>query len=223
MFPAPHVEGFMLRISTNFIGIVALGAAAVAGLGGAAIAAQDKYTVQVPDGIAFSEFRGYETWQVVSVSGHEGIIDVILGNPVAIEAYKAGIPENDKPFPDGAMMAKIHWNAKMQANFPTTRVPGALHDVDFMVKDSKKYADSGGWGYAEFEYDPATDVFRPGNENDEPPQANDAKCGSRATPSCSHETTFSRNMGTAEPRTGLSSSVRCWRHHRHRPKVEAKA
>ena len=56
-------------------------------------------------------------------------------------------------------------------------VPGALHDVDFMAKDSKRFADSGGWGYAEFEYDPASETFRPGNLSDQPPQANDAKCG----------------------------------------------
>ena len=58
-------------------------------------------------------------------------------------------------------------------------VPGTQHDVDFMVKDSKRFADSGGWGYAEFEYDAASDMFRPGTLDDQPPQANDAKCGFR--------------------------------------------
>ena len=56
-------------------------------------------------------------------------------------------------------------------------VPGAQHDVDFMVKDGKRFADSGGWGYAEFEYDAASDKFRPGTLSDSPPQENDAKCG----------------------------------------------
>jgi hypothetical protein len=56
-------------------------------------------------------------------------------------------------------------------------VPGTQHDVDFMVKDSKRFADSGGWGYAEFEYDPAAETFRPGTEADSPPQGHDAKCG----------------------------------------------
>jgi hypothetical protein len=45
------------------------------------------------------------------------------------------------------------------------------------VKDSKRFADSGGWGYAEFEYDSASNTFRAGNETDSPPQANDAQCG----------------------------------------------
>ena len=56
-------------------------------------------------------------------------------------------------------------------------VAGTLHDVDFMVKDSKRFADSGGWGYGAFEYEAASDTFRPGNASDQPPQGNDAKCG----------------------------------------------
>ena len=52
-----------------------------------------------------------------------------------------------------------------------------LHDIDFMVKDSKRFADSGGWGYAQFEYDPASETFRPGTTEDSPPQEHDAKCG----------------------------------------------
>ncbi len=61
--------------------------------------------------------------------------------------------------------------------FPAATVPGALHDVDFMVKDSKRFADSGGWGYAAFEYDAASDTFTPGYHGRQPPQGNDAKCG----------------------------------------------
>jgi hypothetical protein len=147
-------------------------------LAGIALAAQDRYSLQVPGGLAFSDFRGYEDWQVVSVSHNGDKLATILGNPALIEAYRAGIPGNGKPFPDGARFAKIHWTAKKDESQPGEPiVPGALHDIDFMVKDSKKFADSGGWGYAVFEYDAATDVFRPGNEKDEPPQANDAKCG----------------------------------------------
>ena len=92
-------------------------AAVLAALGSRAITAQDtsddKYTVQVPGGLAFSEFRGYERWQVVSVS-HTGeqVMAAILANPLMIDAYKAGIPGNGKPFPDGSKMAKIHWIPK---------------------------------------------------------------------------------------------------------------
>ena len=146
---------------------------------GNAISAQDKYTVQVPGGLAFSEFKGYENWQVISVSHAGDFLAVILGNPEMIEAYQAGAPGNGKPFPDGAKMAKIHWNAKKSAEAPdpTTRVPGTLHDIDFMVKDSKRFADSGGWGWGAFNYDAASDTFTPATLADNPPQANDAKCG----------------------------------------------
>jgi Cytochrome P460 len=144
---------------------------------GAAISAQDKYTVKVPNGLAFSEFRGYEGWQTISVSHNGPMLAVILGNPAMIDAYKAGIPDNGKPFPDGAKMAKVHWIPK-KATFPgEPLVPATQHDVDFMVKDSKRFADSGGWGWAVFDYDPASDTFKPGDLTGKPPQGNDAKCG----------------------------------------------
>jgi len=151
------------------------------GLGGRAVTAQDtgqrKYTVQVSNGLAFSEFRGYEGWQTVSVSHNEKVMAVILANPVMIKAYRSGIPGNGKPFPDGSKMAKVHWNPKKLETLPTATVPASLHDVDFMVKDSKRFADSGGWGWGAFKYDAASDAFTPATTADEPPQGNDAKCG----------------------------------------------
>src|SRR5262244_2859926 len=130
-------------------------------LGGTAVIAQDtgqaKYSVRVPNGLAFSEFKGYESWQTIAVSHNEKVMAVILANPVMIKAYQSGIPGNGKPFPDGSRMAKIHWVPKKMETFPTAIVPGTLHDVDFMVKDSKRFADSGGWGWGAFRYDTATD------------------------------------------------------------------
>ena len=146
-------------------------------VGSMAISAQDKYTVKVPNGLAFSEFRGYEAWQLVSISQDGDLIAAILANPVMIDAYRAGVPGNGKPFPDGAKMAKIHWTPKKMETFPAATVPDTLHDVDFMVKDSKRFADSGGWGWAVFKYDAASDTFTPGTLADKPPQGNDAKCG----------------------------------------------
>ena len=97
------------------ISLIVILAAAVFGLfGGRAIFAQDKCTVKVPNGLAFSEFRGYEDWPVIAISENGGVIAVIVGNPVMIDAYKEGVPGNGKPFPDGAKMAKIHWNPKKQ-------------------------------------------------------------------------------------------------------------
>jgi hypothetical protein len=146
-------------------------------LAGRAISAQDKYTVKVPGGLAFSEFRGYESWQAISVSQNEKVMAVILGNPAMIQAYQAGIPGNGKPFPDGAKMAKIHWVPKKSENPGNPSVPATLLNVDFMVKDSKRFADGGGWGYAVFDYDAASDQFTPGTMKGFPPQGNDAKCG----------------------------------------------
>jgi hypothetical protein len=139
--------------------------------------AQDKYTLKVPGGLAFSEFRGYEAWQAISFSRNERVVAVILGNPVMIRAYQAGFPGNGNPVPDGAKMAKVHWTPKQNEFFPDATVPGRLVNVDFMVKDGKRFADSGGWGYAVFDYDAASDTFKPGTSAGTPPQGNDAKCG----------------------------------------------
>jgi hypothetical protein len=169
-------RGFTMKSKGMAVGVgIAVGLGALAT--GVAISAQDRYALTVPNGLAFSEFKGYEGWQTISVS-NGGLLAVILGNPAMIEAFKAGAPGNGKPFPDGAKMAKIHWNPKKNEAEPgQPLVPSTLHDIDFMVKDSKRFADSGGWGYAEFEYDAASDAFRPGTAQDKPPQANDAKCG----------------------------------------------
>ena len=159
------------------IGVIVLVVVFLVVLAALAVAAQDKYTVKVPNGLAFSEFRGYESWQIVSISQDGALVAATLANPTMIKAYMAGVPGNGKPFPDGAKMAKIHWTPKKLETFPAATVPGAQHDVDFMVKDSKRFADSGGWGYAVFDYDAASDTFTPGTLAGKPPQGNDAKCG----------------------------------------------
>jgi hypothetical protein len=79
-----------------------------------------------------------------------------------IEAYQAGVPGNGKPFPDGSKMAKIHWKAKQSAEAPDpTAVPDTLHDIDFMVRDSKRFSSTGNWGWAQFNYDAVSDTFTP--------------------------------------------------------------
>ena len=94
-----------------------------------------------------------------------------------IDAYKEGVPGNGKTFPDGAKMAKIHWAPKQNEFFPEATVPGNLVNVDFMAKDSKRFADSGGWGWGAFDYDAASDTYKPATLANKPPQGNDAKCG----------------------------------------------
>jgi hypothetical protein len=142
--------------------LTVISAVVLAVLGGGAIFAQDKYTLQVPNGLAFSEFKGYEGWQTVAVSQSGDLIEVILGNPAMIEAYQAGIPGNGKHFPDGAKMTKIHWKTKKSAEAPSpTTVPDTLHDIDFMERDSKRFPDTAGWGYAQFDWDAASGAFKP--------------------------------------------------------------
>ena len=94
--------------------------AVVSGIAIHAAQDQNKYALKVPNGLAVSEFKGYESWQLISISQRGDTIAAILGNPVIIEAYKSGIPGNGKPFPDGSKMAKIHWNAKKSAEAPAS-------------------------------------------------------------------------------------------------------
>jgi len=129
-----------------------------------AFAGQDKYTLQVPDGIAFSDFRGYENWEVVSVSmaDNPAVIKVIVANPVMIDAYRAGVPGNGEKFPDGSKIAKIEWIPKKSTEAPfSVFVPDYQKGVGLIEKDSKRFPDTSGWGYAEFAYDVPSDTFKP--------------------------------------------------------------
>ena len=136
--------------SKNIWGIV-ISVALLAVLGGMAISAQDKYAVQVPNGLAFSDFRGYEDWAVVSVAQTEEVLKVIVANPVMIDAYRSGIPGNGKPFPDGSKIAKLQWKPKKSAEAPfSVNVPDTFTQAFFIEKDSKRFPDSAGWGYALF-------------------------------------------------------------------------
>src|SRR5882672_8228739 len=158
MFEKPSPRSRGLRVASA---AAALGAV-LAVLGGIAFAAQDKYTVRVPNGLAFSDFRGYENWQLVSVSQTDDRLKVMLANPTMIAAYQAGVPGNGKKFPDGSKIAKIQWKPKKstEAPFPVN-VPDNLADLFFMEKDSKRFPDNGGWAYAQFDYDAPSDTFTP--------------------------------------------------------------
>jgi hypothetical protein len=125
-------------------------------------AQQDRYTLKVPNGLAFSEFKGYDAWQDVAVSETESSVKAILGNPAMIAACRSGIPDNGKAFPEGSKIVKIEWLKKKNpvAQY-FVEVPDTLKSVSFMVKDSKKYASTHGWAYAKFEYDPGSKTFKP--------------------------------------------------------------
>ena len=143
-----------LSIATFAIGLAAVGTIAWS--------AQDKYSLRLPNGLAFSEFRGYEKWQVVSVSQTTELLKVEVANPTMIDAYRAGIPGNGKPFPDGSKIAKIEWKPKKMAESPfSVNVPDTLQDVFLIEKDSKRFPDTKGWAYAVFDYQLASDMFTP--------------------------------------------------------------
>ncbi len=87
-------------------------------VGSLALAAQDRYTLKIPDGLAWSEFRGYETWQDVAVSQTETSLKVIAANDAMTNAYRDGVPDNGKLFPDGSKIAKIEWAFKKNTVSP---------------------------------------------------------------------------------------------------------
>jgi hypothetical protein len=130
---------------------------------GVALTAQtpDRITLRSPDGISIAEFPGYEAWPVIAPSQSDDAIKAILGNPAMIAAYAAGIPGNGQAVPDGAVMAKLAWSRQDNPLLPgAAMVPGALRKVQFMVKDDKRFADTDGWGYADFTYDATGGTFK---------------------------------------------------------------
>jgi hypothetical protein len=134
--------------------------------GGAVLYAQgqdkDKYSLRSPGGIAFSDFRGYEDWSVVSSARTEEVLKVIVANPAMIKAYKAGVPGNGQPFPQGSRIVKLQWKPKKSTEAPfAVDVPDVFEQAFVMEKDSKKFPKTGGWGYAVFNYDAASDKFTP--------------------------------------------------------------
>ena len=146
--------------------IVATAVAALAVLGAVALYAQgqdkdkDKYSLKSPSGIAFSDFRGYEDWAVISSAHTDERLKVIVGNPTMIKAFKAGIPGNGQPFPDGSKVAKLQWTPKKSTEAPfVVDVPDVFKEAFVMEKDSKRFPKTGGWGYAVFNYDAASDKF----------------------------------------------------------------
>jgi cytochrome P460 len=133
---------------------------------------QDRFSLKASNGIAFSQFKGYEAWQLIATSQHDGddgcgtskngCMKAILGNPSMIQAYRDGFPANGKPVPDGAAMAKVEWfkTADEVAPYQIT-VPGEETEVAFMVKDSTRFKDTDGWGYATLSFDAASKSYMP--------------------------------------------------------------
>ncbi len=129
-------------------------------LGAMAVYAQEKYSLISPSGIAFSDFKGYEDWSVVSSARTDEVLKVIVANPIMIKAYKAGIPGNGQPFPEGSKIAKLQWKFKKSTEAPfVVDVPDVFSQAFVMEMDAKRFPKTGGWGYAVFNYDAKSDKF----------------------------------------------------------------
>lgn len=98
-----------------------------------------------PNGIEIP--KGYQYWQLIGVSHRtdKDSLRAILGNPIAVKAAKEG---KTNPWPEGAIFAKLAWKDSIHPNFAAATVPGELSHVEFMIRDSKKFTDTNGWGYA---------------------------------------------------------------------------
>src|SRR6202451_2993364 len=140
---------------------VATAVAVLAALVATAVYAQDKYSLKSPSGIAFSDFRAYEDWAMVSSARTDEVLKVIVANPTMLKAYKSGVPGNGQPFPEGSMIVKLQWEPKKstEAQF-VVDVPDVFTQAFVMEKDSKRFPKTGGWGYALFNYDAASDKFK---------------------------------------------------------------
>ena len=161
-----RIGGFTV-VATAVAALAVLGGAVLHALGQNKDANNDKYSLVSPGGVAFSDFRGYEDWSAASCARTEAalpdeILKVIVANPTMIKAYKAGVPGNGQPFPDGSMIVKLQWKPKKSTEAPfAVDVPDVFSQAFVMEKDSKRFSKSGGWGYAVFNYDAASDKFTP--------------------------------------------------------------
>jgi Cytochrome P460 len=139
---------------------IAIATAVLVVLVATAVYAQDKYLLKSPSGIAFSDFRGYEDWAVVSSARTDEVLKVIVANPSMINAYKPGVPGNGQPFPEGSRIVKLQWKPKKSTEAPfVVDVPDVFTQAFVMEKDSKRFPKTGGWGYAVFNYEAASDKF----------------------------------------------------------------
>jgi hypothetical protein len=147
-------------MKSKYIPSIVVVAVLLAVLGSMAFAAQDGYTLKLGK-LAFSDFRGYENWKVIAVSQTETLLKVIVANDV---------PADGKFFPEGSKIVKIEWTAKKNTASPYfVMVPDTLKAVATTEKDTKRFPDTHGWAYGNFNYDAASDTFTP--------EGNDAKCG----------------------------------------------
>jgi len=147
---------------TTSVSTFAIAVATTVFIGTTLLSQQDRYSLKVPDGLAFDEFKGYDAWQTIAVSETESSVKAILGHPTMITAYKEGVPDSGKLFPEGSKTVKIEWiKQKNPASPYPVEVPDALKSLSFIEKDSKRFPNTHGWAYAQFDYDAGSKTFKP--------------------------------------------------------------
>jgi len=133
-------------------------------LGGVMLLAQgqDKYSLISPDGVAFSDFRGYEDWSMVSSARTDEVLKVIVANPTMIKAFNSESAGDGHSFPEGSRIVKLQWKPKKSTEAPfVVDVPDVFKQAFVMEKDSRRFPKTGGWGYAVFNYDSVSGTFTP--------------------------------------------------------------
>jgi len=155
----------------KIIALLLAGAASLVTAGSIAFAQQqqDKYALKLGN-LSFGDFKGYENWRVVAVSQTATQLKAILANDVMMAAFRQGLPADGKLFPEGSKIVKIEWSMKKNTKAPyDVEVPDTLQAVATIEKDSKRFPDTHGWAYGNFNYSATSHTFTP--------QGTDAKCG----------------------------------------------
>jgi len=106
---------------------------------------KDTNVLPSPNGVEIPKY--YKNWQLIGSSHRtdKNSLRVILGNPIAVKAAHEG---KTNPWPEGTILAKLAWKDSVHPQFPAATVPGELQHVEFMIKNSEKYPDTQGWGFA---------------------------------------------------------------------------
>lgn len=129
------------RLALFGCGAVLMATLAVKANAGSALLASPIYGVTIP--------QGYRSWQLIAPAQEAPPLDELratLGNRIAIRAYEKG----KLPFPDGTVLVKLAWKHTPSPEFAPASIPGAATTVQVMVKDSRRYAATGGWGFGRF-------------------------------------------------------------------------
>lgn len=135
------MKPFRVAVLSGVVGVLALGVGYMAFADASAGPVSPIYGVRLPE--------DYRNWPLVAPAQEAAPLDelrVVVANPTALKAYR----ENVRPFPDGSVLVKLAWKHEQSPDFAPASVPGAATTVQVMVKDSKRYADTGGWGYGRF-------------------------------------------------------------------------